>query len=125
VKVITAIVIIICLFSIYPSKIFASNHSKRIARLAINVAFCYGHGHWNCGRGTQAFAVARCETGGTFSVYAENGQYKGIFQMGSNERNKFGFAWNAWAQAKSAFKYYLYSVRNYGYGWHPWSCLPY
>lgn len=112
--------IIISLFCIMPAKIFASSHSKRIARLAINVAFC-GGGHKNCTKGQQAFNVADCETGGTFDPYAGYGrhEYWGIFQMGSNERQRFGFAFNAWTQAKAARRYYNLS------GWSPWSCLPY
>jgi len=124
-KFIATISIIIILFTLYPAKIFGQTRAKRIARLAINVAFCHGHGHWNCLRGRQAWNVADCETGHTFNLYATNGQYKGIFQMGYNERQKFGFAWNYWEQARAAKRYYLYSLKYNGYGWEPWSCLPY
>jgi hypothetical protein len=36
----------------------------------------------------QALRVARCESG--YRTTAQNGQYLGIFQMGSNERRLFG-----------------------------------
>lgn len=45
--------------------------------------------------------------------------------MGINERKMFGFDWNAWDQTRGARKYYNYSLKINGYGWHPWSCLPY
>jgi hypothetical protein len=115
------------LFTVYPAKIFAEtslHHNKRVAHLAINVAFC-GRGHYFCRLGKQAWAVAGCETGQTYNRFASNGQYKGIFQMGTNERAQFGFAWNVWEQAKSAKRYFNYSLRINGYGWRPWSCLPY
>lgn len=66
--------------------------------------------------GAQAVAVARCESGS--NVYAMNGQYEGLFQMGSYARTRYGHAWNAWAQARSAFAYF----RDSGYRWTAWSC---
>src|SRR5262245_35157929 len=68
----------------------------------------------------QAVAVSRCETGGTFSLYASNGQYLGLFQMGSSERARYGHGWNAWAQARAAYRYFVASGRD----WSPWSCKP-
>jgi hypothetical protein len=69
---------------------------------------------------SQAMAVVRCETGGTYSPWATNGQYHGIFQMGSNERDTYGDGWNVWAQAKAAFRYFIASGRD----WSPWECKP-
>lgn len=70
--------------------------------------------------GSQAVAVARCETGGTFSVYARNGQYLGLFQMGDYARSRYGHGWNPWAQARAAHRYYVDSGRD----WSPWQCRP-
>jgi hypothetical protein len=68
-----------------------------------------------------ALSVASCETGGTFSIYASNGQYQGLFQMGSSERAKYahGRYETAYDQAMAAFRY-SQSGRN----WGPWQCQP-
>ena len=68
--------------------------------------------------GPQAVQVARCESG--LSVYATNGQYLGLFQMGAYARARFGHGWNAWVQARAAYAYF----RASGYGWGPWACKP-
>jgi hypothetical protein len=65
-----------------------------------------------------AISVARCETGGTFSVYAKNGQYLGLFQMGEYARSTYGHGWTAYEQARAAYRYFLDA------GWSPWQCLP-
>jgi hypothetical protein len=70
--------------------------------------------------GPQAIRVARCETGGTFDLWARNGQYLGLFQMGSYARRRYGHGWGYWAQAKAARRYFLASGRD----WSPWSCKP-
>lgn len=67
---------------------------------------------------SQAIHVSSCETGGTFSVWARNGQYHGIFQMGSNERATYGDGNDAWAQAKAAYRYFIAAGRS----WSPWTC---
>jgi hypothetical protein len=66
----------------------------------------------------QALQVARCESG--FSTTAANGQYLGLFQMGSSERQLFGHGASAKSQAKAAYRYFLTSGRD----WSPWSCKP-
>jgi len=86
-------------------------------RYAINLNWC-GNIKRTCESGRQAFEVAGCETGQTYDIWASNGQYKGLWQMGSGERKKFGHGWNAWDQAKAAHKYYVSSGRD----WSPWSC---
>lgn len=66
-----------------------------------------------------ALAVARCESG--YSTGAANGQYLGIFQMGSSERATYatlGYA-SAYAQIVAAHNYYVAA-----HGWGPWSCRP-
>ncbi len=66
----------------------------------------------------QAINVASCETGGTFDVWARNGQYLGLFQMGSSERDRYGHGRGAWDQARAAKRYFVASGRD----WSPWSC---
>lgn len=63
---------------------------------------------------SKALSVAWCES--RFNVYARNGQYLGLFQMGSFARSHYGHSWNAWGQARAAHRYYLDA------GWSPWSC---
>ena len=66
----------------------------------------------------EALAVSRCESG--LDTTAQNGQYLGLFQMGSNARQLFGHGPSALAQAKAAHRYFVAS----GNGWGPWSCKP-
>jgi len=66
----------------------------------------------------QAIAVARCESG--LSTTAENGQYLGLFQMGSVARAKYGHGPDAWTQAEAAFRYFADS----NFSWGPWTCKP-
>lgn len=88
----------------------ASNYSQ--ARAAIYTIF----GSYS----SQAMAVARCETGGTYDPRASNGQYLGIFQMGSSERAQYGHGPSWLVQAAAAYQYFIDSGRN----WGPWSCKP-
>ena len=66
----------------------------------------------------EALAVSRCESG--LRTEAENGQYLGLFQMGSNERAIFGHGPSAIEQAVAAHRYFVAS----GSDWGPWSCKP-
>ena len=66
----------------------------------------------------QALQVARCESG--YSATAQNGQYLGLFQMGSNERSLYGHGGTALEQARAAYRYFVAS----GSDWSPWSCKP-
>lgn len=68
--------------------------------------------------GDQAVRVARCESG--LSVYAHNGQYLGLFQMGSFARAKYGHSNNPWQQSLAAYRYFM----DAGHNWSPWSCKP-
>jgi hypothetical protein len=88
-------------------------------RHAINLAFC-GRSNSYCGASSEAWNVARCETGGTMSVWASNGQYLGLFQMGSYARGVYGHSTNPWGQARAAHRYYVASGRD----WSPWTCRP-
>lgn len=66
----------------------------------------------------QALRVSWCES--KWYVWAGNGQYLGIFQMGAWERRTFGHGPGAWAQARAAWKYFVASGKD----WSPWSCKP-
>jgi hypothetical protein len=66
----------------------------------------------------QAISVARCESG--LSVNASNGQYLGLFQMGSYARARYGHGSTAMAQARAAYRYFVDSGKD----WSPWSCKP-
>jgi hypothetical protein len=66
----------------------------------------------------EALAVSRCES--HLHTEAQNGQYLGLFQMGSSERRLFGHGDTAIAQARAAHRYFVASGRN----WSPWSCKP-
>jgi hypothetical protein len=67
---------------------------------------------------SQALRVAWCES--RYRVYARNGQYVGIFQLGSHERATYGGGSDAWSQAIAAFRYFVASGRD----WSPWECRP-
>ena len=64
----------------------------------------------------QAIAVAECES--HLDTWATNGQYLGMFQMGSHERRIYGHGRGAWAQARAARRYFIDSGKD----WSPWSC---
>jgi hypothetical protein len=66
----------------------------------------------------QALDVAWCES--RHRTTAQNGQYLGLFQMGSSERQLFGHGHSARAQAVAAHRYFVLSGRD----WSPWSCKP-
>lgn len=65
---------------------------------------------------SEALRVAWCES--RFNVYARNGMYWGLFQMGSFARARYGHSWNAWGQSRAAYRYFLDA------GWSPWECSP-
>ena len=75
---------------------------------------------------SQAKAVSACESGdkdGDLSphvVHATNGQYLGMFQMGSFARSAFGHGNTPMAQVKAAYRYFVASGKD----WSPWQCKP-
>jgi hypothetical protein len=87
---------------------------QAIERAGPRTAICHVFGRY-CG---QALRVARCES--NFRLHARNGQYRGLFQMGSSERHRFGHGTSAFAQATAAHRYFVLSGRD----WSPWSCKP-
>jgi Lysozyme like domain len=64
----------------------------------------------------EALAVAWCES--RLQPTARNGQYLGLFQMGSYARRLFGHGSSAHQQATAAHRYFIRSGRD----WSPWSC---
>lgn len=70
------------------------------------------------GHADEALRVAWCES--KWHTGAENGQYMGLFQMGSGERARYGHSASALGQARSAYRYFVAS----GLDWSPWSCKP-
>ena len=64
----------------------------------------------------QALRVGYCESG--LRTEARNGQYRGIWQMGSWERRKYGHGSTVRAQARAANRYFVASGRD----WSPWAC---
>lgn len=85
---------------------------------------------WVFGRyASQAISVAECESDPNrdqdgyvppSALYASNGQYKGLFQMGESERRLFGHGSTAYEQAIAAKRYFVRSGRD----WSPWQCRP-
>ena len=66
----------------------------------------------------EALRVSWCEA--KWYVWAANGQYLGLFQMGASERATYGHGPGAWAQARAAHRYFVASGRD----WSPWCCKP-
>lgn len=65
-----------------------------------------------------ALRVAWCES--RWYTGASNGQYLGLFQMGSYARGRFGHSSSALGQARAAYQYFAAS----GFDWSPWECKP-
>lgn len=68
-----------------------------------------------------AFNIAWCES--RFSIWARNGTYENLFQMGYNERRTYGWhtaGSSPFLAARAAHRYWVASGRD----WSPWSCNP-
>jgi hypothetical protein len=89
-----------------------AREQRRLASLPPKQAICTVFGSY-C---QEAIAVAWCES--RHSTTAQNGQYLGLFQMGSYERSLFGHGSTARAQALAAHRYFVRSGRD----WSPWAC---
>lgn len=81
----------------------------------VPLAICDVFGDRYC---ADALEVSWCES--RFDVDARNGQYRGIFQMGSWERRKYGHGSTAYSQARAAYRYFVATGKT----WRPWSCKP-
>ena len=86
--------------------------ARELASLPPRAAICTVFGSY-C---QEALAIAWCES--RFSTTAQNGQYLGLFQMGSSERQLFGHGQSARDQAVAARQYFVRSGRD----WSPWAC---
>jgi hypothetical protein len=90
----------------------AERDARRLAAMSPKKAICDVFGSY-C---AEALAVARCES--RLSTRAQNGQYLGLFQMGTYARTLFGHGSTAREQAIAARRYFVRSGRD----WSPWSC---
>lgn len=111
-RLIVGILLALILFAAPATASSSSRISEHQARA--KVAICKTFGEY-C---QEALSVSWCES--KWYVWARNGQYLGIFQMGSSERAKYGHGNGAWAQARAARRYFVASGRD----WSPWSCKP-
>jgi hypothetical protein len=93
----------------------ARREAQRLAKAPPKVAICHVFGRRYC---RQALAVSWCES--RYRTTAQNGQYLGLFQMGSYERRLFGHGSTPRDQAVAAHRYFVLSGRD----WSPWSCKP-
>jgi hypothetical protein len=88
---------------------------RRAEKAPPKVAICDVFGRRYC---TQALSVSWCES--RHSTTAQNGQYLGLFQMGSYARSLYGHGATPRRQAEAAHRYFVESGRD----WSPWSCKP-
>jgi hypothetical protein len=86
--------------------------ARKLAKVPPRKAICSVFGPY-C---EDAVAVAWCES--RLDTSAQNGQYLGLFQMGSQERSLFGHGDSAHDQALAAHRYFVVSGRD----WSPWGC---
>jgi hypothetical protein len=93
-------------------KAIARREARLLNGMKPRQAICHVFGRY-C---SQAVNVAWCES--RLSTTARNGQYLGMFQMGSYERRLFGHGSSPHAQAIAAHKYFVLSGRD----WSPWGC---
>jgi len=89
-----------------------AREARRLAAMPPRAAICDVFGA-HC---EDAVAVAWCES--RLETTARNGQYLGVFQMGSYERRLFGHGSTAHEQARAAHRYFVVSGRD----WSPWGC---
>jgi hypothetical protein len=88
---------------------FAVAEANATRPSVVRQAICH---YWHpCG---FALRVAWCES--RWQTYARNGQYLGLFQMGSYARGRYGHSWGVWGQVRAAYRYYREA------GWGPWEC---
>jgi hypothetical protein len=66
----------------------------------------------------DAIAVSWCE--GRHNTRAANGQFLGTFQMGEDERRRYGHGSTALDQVRAAHRYFVATGRT----WGPWQCRP-
>jgi len=96
-------------------QVIQARQDRRLEKLPPKAAICDAFDSY-C---DEAIQVAWCES--RLQPSAHNGQYLGLFQMGSYARDVYGHGPTAHDQAVAAHKYFLSSGRD----WSPWSCKPY
>jgi hypothetical protein len=96
-------------------RLLLRREAKRKANAPPKAAICDVFGRRYCG---EALSVSWCES--RYSTRAANGQYLGLFQMGSYERGLYGHGSTARRQALAAHRYFVVTGRD----WSPWSCKP-
>jgi hypothetical protein len=96
-------------------RVIRRREASREANTPPRAAICAVFGRRYCG---QALSVSWCES--RHSTTARNGQYLGLFQMGSHARRLYGHGATARQQALAAHRYFVVSGRD----WSPWSCKP-
>jgi hypothetical protein len=96
-------------------RVLARREARRKASAPPRAAICDVFGRRYC---REALSVSWCES--RHSTSAENGQYLGLFQMGSYARGLYGHGRTARQQALAAHRYFVVSGRD----WSPWSCKP-
>jgi len=96
-----------------PSALASETKQEQVVKQTIYKVFGKKHG-------ADAVRVAHCES--RFKTWARNGQYRGIFQMGSWERRTYsrGKYTTVYQQVKAAHRYFT----AVGYSWRPWECKP-
>jgi hypothetical protein len=109
-------VLLLLLFGTGQAALGKENHNPRIAnqQSTAKLIICKVFGPY-C---QQALSVSWCES--RWYIWAQNGQYLGLFQMGYYARSKYGHGSGAWAQSRAAKKYFIASGKD----WGPWSCKP-
>lgn len=91
-----------------------AREARRQEAMSPKAAICHVFGR-HC---DDAVAVAWCES--RLTTTAQNGEYLGLFQMGSHARQLFGHGPTARDQAVAAHRYFVHSGRD----WSPWGCKP-
>ena len=83
----------------------------------VPLAICDVFGERHC---ADALEVSWCES--RFNTDARNGQFRGLFQLGSWERRNFarGRYSSAFDQSRAAHRYFIATGRD----WGAWSCKP-
>jgi len=113
IRIVTALTVLVVVFLGTGSTALGDNRIERQqARAKVVICEVFGP---HC---QDALRVAWCES--KWYVWAQNGQYLGLFQMGSSERSRYGHGSGAWEQARAAKRYFVASGRD----WSPWSCKP-
>ena len=98
----------------YLRRVIHAGEARRLDKLSPKAAICDAFDSY-C---DQAVKVAWCES--RLQTTARNGQYLGLFQMGSYARELYGHGATAHEQAVAAHRYFVSSGRD----WSPWSCKP-